>query len=103
MSLLSTEVPSIAGIAAMDTLAALRELVGEPAYLTAREQMPPDALRELDAMSAVAWFPNATFNLIIDELARAAGVDPESLIDRAVRLSVQRTFKTVWRMLLRVT
>jgi hypothetical protein len=47
--------------------------------------------------------PNTTLALFVDELARCAQRDAEEMIDEAVRRAVDRTFKTVWRMFLRIT
>lgn len=96
-------VPSVAGIAVLDLLRALEEIVSAEAFLRAREALPPAVREDLDAVSAVTWVPNDTLNRVIDELARAASLEPEAMLDQAIRSATQRTFRTVWRMFLRVT
>jgi hypothetical protein len=54
-------------------------------------------------ITALSWVPVTTIARVIDEVAAVAGVDPEPMIDEAVRRAVERTFKTVWRVLLRFT
>jgi len=96
-------VPSVAGIAVLDLMRALEEIVSTEVFLRAREALPPGVREDLDAVSAVSWVPNDTLNSVIDEIARAASLDPEAMLDQAIRSASQRTFRTVWRMFLRVT
>jgi hypothetical protein len=96
-------VPSISGISALDCFAVLEQLVGSSAFARGREELPPEMLRELESINAVSWVSNETVNRLVDEVARAAARDPEELIDKAVRISAERMFKTVWRILLRMT
>ena len=98
-----TDVPCLSGVAAQDCLTALRQIVGTDTYATAHERIAPHFRREIDTMNAVSWVPVDAFNAFVDEIARSAGRDPEELLDEAIRQAVQRTFKTVWRMFLRVT
>jgi hypothetical protein len=96
-------VPSLSGVAAIDCIAALEELVGPSAIAAAKSQLAEEMRFELDSMSAVSWVPLETFNEFVDAIGRAAGVEPDPLLDKSIRLATQRTFRTVWRMLLRVT
>jgi hypothetical protein len=54
-------------------------------------------------ITALSWVPLATVARVVDVVAAAARVNPERLIDDAVRRAVERTFKTVWRVMLRFT
>ena len=96
-------VPSISGVSALDCFAVLEQLVGSEAFARGRAQLPAEMQRELDSSSAVSWVSNDTVNRVFDEVAHAAGRDPEELIDQTVRISAERMFKTVWRVLLRLT
>src|SRR5262245_43428829 len=104
-SFMATEavIPSISGIAALDLIQALEELVGRDACQRARATLPREASAELDAITALSWVSNVTVGALIDHVAVAAGREPEALLDEAVRRAVDRTFKTVWRTFLRFT
>jgi hypothetical protein len=99
----SRPVPSTAGISVLDCFKSLREVVGDAAVDQGVANVGLDVRREFEALTPLSWFPNTSLNVLIDSVAAAAGVDPEPMLDAAVRLAVQRTFKTVWRMFLRVT
>lgn len=99
----SRSVPCTSGIAALDVLHVLGEMVGDETIERAKARLSPDLRAEIEALTAVSWLPNTTLGALIDEVARCAGRDPEALIDQAVCGAVDRTFKSVWRMFLRVT
>jgi hypothetical protein len=96
-------VPSTSGIAVLDLLHVLARMVGDENIERAKARLSPAQREELDAVTAVSWLPNTTLSVFLDELARCAQRDAEEMIDQAVREAVDRTFKTVWRMFLRVT
>ena len=96
-------VPSTSGIAVMDLLHVLAEMVGRENVERAKARLSPSEREAIDALTAVSWLPNTTLAVFVDELARCAERDAEEMIDQAVRGAVDRTFKTVWRMFLRVT
>ena len=81
----------------------LRDIVGADTYAAAHGRLSPQTRHEVDTLNAMGWLPITTFNEVIEEIARSASMDPEAMLDKAVRLAVQKTFKTVWRVLLRVT
>jgi hypothetical protein len=97
------DVPSVSGMATRDLLRTLEELVGSEHYAHAFTQLPTELRSELDALTAVSWLPLTSLSLVLDEVAKASGREVEAMVDEAVRRSIDRTFRTVWRMLLRVT
>jgi hypothetical protein len=96
-------VPCLSGVAAQDCLSALEEIVGADTYAAAHQRLASHVRREIDTMTAVSWVPIGAFNAFVDEIARSAGLDPDPMLDQAIRQAIQRTFTTVWRVLLRVT
>lgn len=96
-------IPSLAGVAVLDTLQAIRELVGEEPYNRALQALPANMRSEFEATTALSWVPNTLVGALIDAIAHAAQREPEAMLDAAVRIAVSRTFTTVWRVLLRVT
>jgi hypothetical protein len=103
MPIIKTAIPSSAGIAVLDLIHALEEDVGSAAVALGRERLPPRAREELAEITSISWVANTTVSALVDAVAAAAGVDPEPMLDRAIRRGVERTFKTVWRMLLRLS
>lgn len=96
-------VPSASGISVLDLRAALEEIVGKDVVRSALETLPPEARGEFVEITALSWVPLATVTRVVDTVAKAAKMNPERLIDDAVRRAVERTFKTVWRLMLRFT
>src|SRR5690349_6098617 len=96
-------VPSASGISIIDLRAALEEIVGKDAVGSALAGLPSEMRREFVEITAITWVPLTTVTRVVDAIAAAAKVNPERLIDDAVRRAVERTFKTVWRVMLRFT
>jgi hypothetical protein len=96
-------VPSVSGMAILDMLRTLEEMLGAEVYAQAFSQLAPQLTAALDELTAVSWMPVETLSRVLDEIARLSGREVEAMVDQTVRRSVDRTFKTAWRMLLRVT
>jgi hypothetical protein len=96
-------VPSASGISVLDLRAALEELVGKDVVAQALAGLPAETRSEFTEITALSWVPLATITRAVDAIAAAARKNPEQLIDEAVRRAVERTFKTVWRVMLRFT
>jgi hypothetical protein len=96
-------IPCTAGVSVLDVFKSLEDALGEETVKRGIASAPPEMRAEFEALTPIAWFPNTTLSSLIDAVAAAAGLDPEPLLDAAVRRAVERTFKTVWRMFLRFT
>jgi hypothetical protein len=96
-------VPSASGISVLDLRAALEEIVGAEVVGAALASLPSQTRSEFVDITALSWVPLATVTRVVDAVAAAARKNPERLIDDAVRRAVERTFKTVWRVMLRFT
>ena len=96
-------VPSASGISIIDLRAALEEIVGKDVVASALAGLPSETRSEFVEITAISWVPLTTVTRVVDAIAAAAKVNPERLIDDAVRRAVERTFKTVWRVMLRFT
>jgi hypothetical protein len=96
-------VPSASGISALDLRAALEEIVGKEVMAQALGALPAETRSEFIDITALSWVPFATITRVVDAIATASRKNPEKLIDEAVRRSTERTFKTVWRVMLRFT
>jgi hypothetical protein len=95
-------IPSTAGIAVLDLMHALEEVVGSDALEAGRAQLPAAMREELAALTSLSWIDNDIVGALVDAVARAAAREPEAMLDQAVRRAAERTFKTVWRMFLRI-
>jgi hypothetical protein len=96
-------VPSASGISVLDLRAALEEIVGKDVVAEALTMVPDQTRSEFVDITALSWVPLTTITQIVDTVAKVARKNPERLIDEAVRHAVERTFKTVWRVMLRFT
>ena len=95
--------PCSAGIAILDGLRELEELVGVDAVQRARAQLTPEQRAELESATALSWIRISTSAKLFDLVASVAGREPESMVDEITRRAVKRTFTTAWRMLVRLT
>ena len=96
-------VPSASGISVLDLRKSLEEIVGKEVVVKALATLPSETRGEFVEITALSWVPLAAVTRVVDAVAATAGVRPEPLIDEAVRRAVERTFKTVWRVMLRFT
>jgi hypothetical protein len=96
-------VPSASGISVLDLRAALEEICGAEVVKAALSSLPAETRSEFVEITAISWVPLTTITRVVDAVAAAAHKNPERLIDEAVRRAVERTFKTVWRVMLRFT
>jgi len=96
-------VPSASGISVLDLRAALEEIVGKDVVAEGLASLPAATRGEFTEITALSWVPLASITRVVDAVAVVARKNPERLIDEAVRRAVERTFKTVWRVMLRFT
>lgn len=87
----------------LDLRKSIEEIVGRDAVVTALQRLAPATQAAFTDITAVSWVPLDALTDIVDEVARVARVNPERMIDDAVRRAVERTLKTVWRVMLRFT
>jgi hypothetical protein len=95
--------PSTAGTSVLDLFAAYRALVGKEAVDATLASLPDETRRVLTEITNVSWVPVDELARFIDAVAERVNRDAERLLDEAVREATERTFKTVWRVLLRFT
>ncbi len=96
-------VPSTIGTSVTDLLRSYEELVGAETVANGLATISPAAQGALEHINPLDWIPNTVVAEIVEAMGRAASMDCETLLDRAVRLAVRRTFRSVWRVLLRFT
>jgi hypothetical protein len=96
-------IPSLSGISVRDTIRMIEEMVGADIVRQALSHLPAEDRQQFEQATAVSWIPMSLVGAVVDEIARLAHQDAELLLDEAVRRAVHYTFKTAWRMLLKLT
>jgi hypothetical protein len=81
----------------------VRELAGSTVVSAALDRVPPDVRAEFECVTSVGWVRIATFEQVFTEIARELGRTVAELHTEVARISIERTMRTVWRMLLRLT
>jgi hypothetical protein len=93
----------MAGTAVLDLLDAYREIVGAEVVERAIASLPGDLRRKVAGVTRLSWLPIADMTAVTDAVGQAAGRDVEALVDQAGRLATERSFKKIWRVMLRLT
>jgi hypothetical protein len=99
---MSTE-PCIVGTTVLETRKVFVEMVGAAMLAAAVAKLPEADRRLYSEALAVSWIPTRIVDQLTIEISRLDGRSPENLAIASARLSVERSLRTVWRMLLRVT
>jgi hypothetical protein len=93
----------VSGALAANLAAVVRELAGAAVVRSALERVAPDVRAEFESVTSVGWVRISTFETVFDEIARELGKSVAELHTEVARVSIERTMRTVWRMLLRLT
>jgi hypothetical protein len=96
-------IPSTAGQSILDLRRSLEEMVGADVVARALAGLPPEVGRQVIEARPLGWVPVSVVGRAVDAIAREAGREPEAMLDEAVRRATERTFKTVWRIFLRLS
>jgi hypothetical protein len=95
--------PSASGVGVIEVRRALIEAVGEPVFARALATLPAELRDEYENISPFGWVKLSTSGAVLDAVAAEAKLDAEALFDRVLRAGVERSFKTVWKVLLHFT
>jgi hypothetical protein len=96
-------IPSAAGTTVVALKHALQELIGVDALTAALGSLPPALREEFEPVTPMTWVPVDVVNTVVARVAAYVGRDFDALMDEAVQRAGERTLRTAWRMLLRVT
>jgi hypothetical protein len=95
--------PLVAGAVLREQIDVLESVAGKEAVTRALAALP-DAHRDaLSVVTAVSWVSLDATNELIENVAREVGRDPLDLNRECTRIGVERTLKSLWRVLLRFT
>jgi len=95
--------PSISGPLACGLRDVAAELVGKEVVERALARVPPDARTHYQTATAIEWMPIEVMEQAFTAIAGELGTDVAQLHERVATISIERTFRTVWRVLLRLT
>jgi hypothetical protein len=85
-------VPSASGISIIDLRASLEDIVGKEVVTGALAGLPAETRSAFVEITALSWVPLATVTRVVDAVAAAAKMNPERLIDDAVRRAGDASF-----------
>jgi hypothetical protein len=95
--------PRVSAALLCDQREILRETIGAGALERALSAVPEPYASELRAMTPVGWVSGEAAEAMFVHAAEAAGRDVLALHRDVVRLGVERTYRSVWRLILRLT
>jgi len=87
----------------MDMRWAMERVVGHEKLQAALDRISPAARAEYTHATALSWVSYTTLDEVHEAVATVAQENPMKLADRIARVTVERSFTTVWRVFLRFT
>jgi hypothetical protein len=99
----TTAAPCASGMAVLDMRWAIEKMLGPSMLEAALEKVSPAARDEYLQATALSWVTYTTLAEVHDSLSSVAKMKPMTLADNLARLTVERSFTTVWRIFLRFT
>lgn len=95
--------PLVAGAVLREQIDVLKSVAGEAAVERAISDLPPEQREAFTSVTAISWVSLEASNQLIENVAREIGRDPLDLNRECTRIGVERTLKSLWRVLLRFT
>lgn len=91
------------GASTREAHAILVEMVGADVVRRALDAVPSPHREDYDSATSISWIPCDAVEAVYEAVAREAGVRVEDLQYDVMRAGVERTLRTLWRILLRFT
>jgi hypothetical protein len=98
-----TAVPCASGMAVLDMRWAIEKMLGPSILKLALERVTPAAREEYTHATPLSWVTYTTLAEVHDAVATVTRMNAMVLADKLARLTVERSFTTVWRIFLRFT
>jgi hypothetical protein len=95
--------PCITGTIVRGHLEILEGMFGAEVLRSARLDLPTEGRAMMESITAAGWVPIPVYEAFYESIARRVGRSVADLHTEISRLSVERIFKTMWRVLLRFT
>jgi hypothetical protein len=96
-------IPSSGGTTIQALRNALQDLVGDDVYQAAMGSLGSELREQFEPVSLLTWVPVDVIHIAVARIAEQAGRPFDELMDAAVEKAGEKTLRTAWRMLLRVT
>jgi hypothetical protein len=96
-------IPSAAGTTVHALKSAMQELVGVDVLNAAFASLPSEVREGFEPVTPMTWIPVEVIHTVVARVAELAGRKFDDFMDEAVERAGERTLRTAWRMLLRVT
>ena len=93
----------VSGQVVRDQLAVYEHKLGRDAIARALSRLAADERREIEELLPISWIRCATWTKAVMSFATEAGRAPMELDAEIVNAGLEKTFNTVWRVLLRFT
>jgi hypothetical protein len=97
------ELPSVSGALACGLRDVLAQVVGADQVDQALATVTPDAAARYRAVSPIGWLPISVLEEVFGKVAQRQGRSIGDLHVEVARTSIERTMRTLWRLLLRLT
>lgn len=98
-----SDLPQVSGQSVLDARHAYETVLGKDTVLRALETLPPETRRRYEETSSLSWLDYDVLRAVHDAFEKVSGRPGDALTEEVVPLSVERSFKTVWRIFLRLT
>jgi hypothetical protein len=99
--------PAVVACVAGTRILAMRAVIegqfGTAPVAKALTRVAPDVRAEYEQISSIAWVRASTDYLVHDAIAAALDREPLAFHEEMLRAAMARSFKTIWRVLLRLT
>jgi hypothetical protein len=95
--------PAASGQGMLDMRRAIEDAHGKDVIVRALANVSPEARKEYETASPLSWVKITTAHDVHAAIARELGRDVDEFTDEFVVKGVERSFKTVWRVLLSLT
>ena len=92
---------SIFGAVLLDQREQLLKIAGPSRFAAALDRLGPRQRADYEAIGFFSWTHHATATAVTVVVAEEIGWDPARLQETVVRQGIEKTFSTIWRMLLR--
>jgi hypothetical protein len=96
-------IPSAAGTTVQALRNALLDLVGDEVFHAAMAALPAQVREDFDPVTPMTWVPVDVIYTAVAGVAERANRPFDQLMDEAVQRAGEKTLRSAWRLLLRVT
>lgn len=93
----------IFGAVLLEQRRVMEELVGPERFASVVAELPPDIRDEYERLTMLSWCRHSTATAVTTHVGEALGRRPEDFQAEVVRLGIERTFRGIWKVLLKFT